>query len=194
MPVRFFARSTRWRRNPLGAPALLDIAARLGADVPFLTSESAFALGWGRGERLLALSVPPEREVLLLLPAFGVDTARAYGWLADTRASGAASAASAALLETHAMSSWDALASLASNDFEPVVAKRHPQIATLVAQLGAAGCAIAMMSGSGSSVFGVLPATWAVDLPRLVLDEDGLAPRVLLTRTATRVEPVIATE
>ena len=56
--------------RPIGEPALLAIAARLGADVPFLASASTYALAWGRGERLLDLPAPDEREVLLVLPPF----------------------------------------------------------------------------------------------------------------------------
>jgi 4-diphosphocytidyl-2-C-methyl-D-erythritol kinase len=180
--------------RPLGTPALLDIASRLGADVPFLTAESPYALAWGRGERMLALAAPAQREVLLLLPAFGVDTALAYGWLADARASGTRASTTAILHNADALSSWEALAAHATNDFEPVVSERHPQIASLVAHLHSAGCSIAMMSGSGSSVFGVLGETRAGDVRRLTQEAEEPAPRALLTRTATRVEPVVVTE
>jgi 4-diphosphocytidyl-2-C-methyl-D-erythritol kinase len=178
--------------SPIGARALLQIAATLGSDVPFLAAEHPFALGWGRGERLLALPAPPERELLLLVPAFGVNTASAYGWLAAARDEGTIPAVSAELLDAPHLAGWDELAIHAANDFQVVVAARHPQISALVAQLRASGCSPAMMSGSGSSVFGVLPASGTVDLPRFAAEQDATAPRVLLTRTATRVEPVVA--
>src|SRR5689334_23641393 len=38
---------------------------------------------WGRGERLLALSPLPAREVALVCFPFGVPTAEAYAWLDD---------------------------------------------------------------------------------------------------------------
>jgi 4-diphosphocytidyl-2-C-methyl-D-erythritol kinase len=175
---------------PIGQTALLAIAARLGADVPFLTAECVLALGWGRGERLLSLPAPDEREVLLVMPQFGVNTAHAYGWLADARNAGDAQGDSALLLDFAALSSWEQLASHAVNDFEPVVASHHPQVAVLATQLRSAGCDIAMMSGSGSGVFGVLPASGAVELPRFAAEGTSPAPRVVLTRTATRVAPV----
>jgi 4-diphosphocytidyl-2-C-methyl-D-erythritol kinase len=68
--------------HPLDVGTLLRLAATLGADVPFLVSDLAYALAWGRGERLLALAPPPVREVVLLVPPFAVNTAAAYGWLA----------------------------------------------------------------------------------------------------------------
>jgi 4-diphosphocytidyl-2-C-methyl-D-erythritol kinase len=175
--------------TPIGETALRSIAATLGADVPFLSTSQPFALGWGRGERLLALPAPPQREVLLVLPAFAVNTADAYGWLASSRAT-LAPASVADPLDGTSLADWDALASYAVNDFEPVVAARHPRIATFVERLRAAGCTLSMMSGSGSTVFGVLPAETRVALPQFSAEETSSAPRVLLTRTAERVEPV----
>lgn len=168
--------------NPLGEPRLLALAATLGADVPFLTGTHACALGWGRGERLLALAPPESRPVVLLVPAFGVNTAEAYGWLRDGAVPERGE--SAEILEPSSLATWAGLAAVATNDFQTVVAARHPVLSSLVRALTDAGCAPAMMSGSGSVVFGVLP------------EGTSRAPRVnepcavLLTRSATRVEPV----
>ncbi len=168
---------------PLGEARLLAIAATLGADVPFLASTCACALAWGRGERMLALAPPPARDIMLLVPPFGVNTAAAYGWLAE-RSTGRAD--TSIMLRTESLTGWDALASVATNDFEPVVAARHPEISAMVAALRTAGCTPAMMSGSGSVVFGVLPEGRS-----RVLDVD-VPCTVLTTRSATRVEPVSA--
>jgi 4-diphosphocytidyl-2-C-methyl-D-erythritol kinase len=174
--------------SPLGSAALLEIAATLGADVPFLASEHPYALAWGRGERMLALSPLSPREVVLVVPPFGVDTTRAYGWLAEARAARGAERPSALVLSPGALASWDALIPLARNDFEPPVTARHPEIAGLVEWLGSIGCAPAMMSGSGSVVVGVLPEG-ASKPPRGVRDSVPCG-RVIVTRTADRVEPV----
>lgn len=176
---------------PIGQPALLSIAARLGADVPFLTSTSAFALAWGRGERLLTLAAPDEREVLLVLPPFAVNTTEAYGWLAAAREAGDAGDAASGPLEASTLGDWETIARLATNDFEGVVAARHPMVDAVLTRLRALGCAPAMLSGSGSSVFGVLPHATRLDVPRFEGTYGGPAPRVLLTRTATAVAPVV---
>jgi 4-diphosphocytidyl-2-C-methyl-D-erythritol kinase len=172
--------------SPLGEPALLRLAATLGADVPFLASEHAYALGWGRGERLLALPAPPARRVVLLVPPFAVNTAAAYGWLTEARAAAAGPATAAGVLDLMALGDWEALAGLARNDFEPVVAAHRPEIAQLVAGLRAAGCSPAMMSGSGSVVFGIL----AADAEKCLLTLSA-ASSAMMTSTATRVEPVV---
>jgi len=167
---------------PLGEARLLAIAATLGADVPFLTTMHACALGWGRGERLLALPPPPQRHVVLLVPSFGVNTAEAYGWLSSNPRP--AGDDDAGVLELHDLVTWHGIAEVASNDFETVVAAHHPVLASLVERLEQAGCAPAMLSGSGSVVFGVLPngasAISAFDAPCATL----------ITRSAMRVERV----
>ena len=177
--------------RPIGESALLAIASRLGADVPFLTSVAPYALAWGRGERMLALPAPEEREVLLVLPPFAVNTATAYGWLATARASDERGEVAGAVLPLDALSDWSSVAPLAINDFEAVVAARHPSIAAIVKRLRGLGCAPALMSGSGSSVFGVLPGTGGVEMPRFTDASSEPAPRVLLTRSAIGVAPVV---
>jgi 4-diphosphocytidyl-2-C-methyl-D-erythritol kinase len=177
--------------SPVGEPALLAIAARLGADVAFLASSSVYALAWGRGERLLALRPPEEREVLLVLPPFAVNTSEAYGWLVAAREAGDVGGGSSGMLDPKSLADWPTIARLATNDFEPVVAARNPMIERVVARLRDLGCAPAMMSGSGSSVFGVLPPAAQIDVPRFGGELGGPAPRALLTRTAVDVAPVV---
>ena len=146
--------------TPLGAQALTDIAARLGADVAFLVSRSELALAWGRGDRMFDLPPLPTAEVLLVVPTFGVNTAEAYAALAAHRAgtgAGTGAAPGAAWRSPRSLGSWNAVAADAVNDFEPVVFDRHPELATMRAQLAALPRAVfAMMSGSGSTLFAVL--------------------------------------
>jgi 4-diphosphocytidyl-2-C-methyl-D-erythritol kinase len=170
---------------PLGEHALERLAAGLGADVPFLTSPYAFALGVGRGDKFLGLTAPEPRAVMLLVPSFGVNTAQAYGWLAEARAAGTHRTAPPRI-RLQSLHDWDVLTSLAGNDLEPVVAARHPEIATLVAGLREFGCAPAMMSGSGSVAFGILPGGGE---PRGMSFGDGV--QAIGTSTAAEVEPVL---
>ena len=176
--------------RPVGERGLLAIAPGLGADVPFLASTAPYALAWGRGERLLSLAAPEERELLLVLPPFAVNTAEAYGWLAAARAT-APAVADTGVLAPATLGDWPTIARLAANDFEPVVAARHPMVERVLFRLREMGCAPALMSGSGSSLFGVLPRDARVDVPRFEGIDGGPAPRVLLTRTATDVAPVV---
>ncbi|NUO38924.1 MAG: 4-(cytidine 5'-diphospho)-2-C-methyl-D-erythritol kinase [Gemmatimonadaceae bacterium] len=178
--------------RPLGEAALLRIAFTLGADVPFLTSGHAYALAWGRGERLLALSPPPRRSVVLLVPSFGVSTKEAYGWLEGPRASSMPVGDATGILKPSSLKSWTHIAALAVNDFQEVVSTRHPEIAALVAGLRDMGCAPAMLSGSGSVVFGVEPAE-ALGVRFVDAGGEGQPTvRAVVTASADRVEPVVA--
>lgn len=169
--------------KPLSSPALMQLALGLGADVPFLATDSPLALGWGRGERLLALRSLPAREVQLALPPFGVETAAAFGWYAD--ATGGAIAAAPAPISLDNLDRWDGIVPLAENDLEEVVTARHPEIAECVRVFQAAGARIARMSGSGSTAFGVFDR-------RLMLDAAQFpeGTRLVQTRTLTSVAPV----
>jgi 4-diphosphocytidyl-2-C-methyl-D-erythritol kinase len=171
--------------RPAGSETIGRIAARLGSDVPFFASESACALAWGRGERMLDVKPPPRRQVGLLVPSFGVATKWAYEQLATTWGG---MAPRSVLHRIGELSSWERLESLAVNDLEPVVSARHPEIAACVVALRARNARIAMMSGSGSTVFGIFDR-WAdevSDVPATVTS--------LRTRTATRVVGVELSE
>ena len=167
---------------PLPGGELLALAAALGADVPFLTAESAFALAWGRGERMLMLEPLAARDVVLALPGFAVATAEAFRWVSDGIGWRVAQPLA---IESDALRSWAGVSAIAGNDFEQAVAMRHPLVAELSTVLTAAGARIAQLSGSGSTVFGVFDAP----PDRLALEASLRAPAVY-TRTATRVVAV----
>jgi 4-diphosphocytidyl-2-C-methyl-D-erythritol kinase len=167
--------------TPLGS-RLIELAAPLGADVPFMTLESPMSLGWGRGERLFPVHALDRRPVLLAMPDFGVSTADAYGWLSADRGS---YAPAAEVIAPDAVATWETIAAIATNDFESVVARRHPVIAELVDELTSMNAVLAMLSGSGSSVFGVFDEP--VD-PAALTRSTGFT--TLPTHTSERVERV----
>lgn len=168
---------------PLAADALMTLALRLGADVPFLTADAPLALAWGRGERLLALRPLPAREVLLALPPFGVNTATAFAWFAEANQGRGVSAPAPMSLDE--LDRWDAVTKLAGNDLEAVVCRRHPEIARCVELLAASGARIARMSGSGSTAFGIFDR-------RLMVEPAGFpeGTRLVHSRTSTSVAAV----
>ena len=66
-------------RVPMKPSQLTDVAAHIGADVPFFLSGGT-ALGLGRGEEIYPLADLPRHWIVLLIPGFGVSTSEAYGW------------------------------------------------------------------------------------------------------------------
>jgi 4-diphosphocytidyl-2-C-methyl-D-erythritol kinase len=144
---------------PPPATALLQWAAQLGADVPFMTMESPLALGSGRGEILTPVPALPARGVVLYLPGYRVSTRDAYGWLDAARAAGHSSPPSRRPIEPAALNDWRRVAPLMANDFEPVVGQRYEDIPLMVSRLREVPNAVAaLMSGSGSTVYGVMDA------------------------------------
>lgn len=164
--------------RPLGEQ-LLTLAAPLGADVPFLATDEPMALAWGRGERMLPQPPLASRAVALVVAPFSIATRDAYGWLADSRG---AQTTEASILRSASLATWEGIAEIAANDLEPVVGARHHAIATAIDVLRGAGATIAMMSGSGSTTFGIFDE--APDTESLARGTGGT---VLPTRTAARV-------
>jgi len=131
---------------------LARIGGRLGSDVPFF-AWGGTALGVGRGDEITPLPPLPPLACAIVRPPFGVATADAYRWVAESR-SGSPPADPAFEPPARADQWLDRLARC-RNDFEPVVGARHPEIGEAVATLRAAGARLAMLSGSGSAVFGL---------------------------------------
>lgn len=156
--------------TPLGMARLRQIAGTLGADVPFLVSGESLAWAWGRGDRLMPLPALPTADVLLAVFPDGVNTGAAYGAFARAREARGDAVQSFAY-PADAFSSWESIAALAANDFEPVVSEMHAGVAAmlplfrkLAAERRRNGApAIGMMSGSGATCF--LLHTGATDMP-----------------------------
>lgn len=149
-------------------PALLwQLARGLGADVPYFLLGGT-ALGVGRGDELMPLPEPGPRELVVVLPPVGVSTPEVFARLPP--ASGAALAATVQAVAA----GWCAPDRLWSaddlvNDLEEVACALAPEVALGLAVLRAAGATVARMSGSGSTVFGLLTGavtrSGSLDLP-----------------------------
>lgn len=139
--------------EPLGEAARLALGAELGSDVSFFLTGADLALGWNRGERLLALPALPEAPIVLVVPAEAMATAEAYALLAERREGRPPPVARAHTLRQ--LTDWHRVARLASNDFEEVVFRRIGVLSAVRDMLRTAGARMALLSGSGSSIFGV---------------------------------------
>lgn len=139
--------------NAIPRHELLQLAARLGADVPFFLSGFPLALAWGHGERMLGLPALPPAPALLLIPPTPVATPEAYRWLAEARQGMGRRGALA--LEPASLANWSDLARMAGNDFESPVFGRHPAIRQAFEALAGTHPMLCRMSGSGSALFAV---------------------------------------
>ena len=172
--------------HPVG-PRLPALAAELGADVPFMTLDAPFALGWSRGERLFVLPTLPWHSIVVVTPDHGIATSESYEWVAASRRmSGAIPKVgftpTAFIIEAAAVRDWDRMAAIARNDFDAVVFERFPELAKAAASLRQHGALISMLAGSGSSVIGVFDAQADAEKALAASPIHGL-----LSRTSTNV-------
>lgn len=137
----------RWTRG-----RLVELAARLGMDVPFFLGRGR-ALATGRGERLRSLPAAGGYALVLVNPNFPLSTREVYGrvpvgWRAEPLGT-------RRMLEALKTRSAQRVAAALANSLEGIVEPTVPAIGGMKAALLAAGALGAAMSGSGPTVFGL---------------------------------------
>ena len=166
-----------WRIRVSGTH-LQEIAASLGADVPFFL-QGGTARGTGRGDVLSAVADRPRRWVVVAMPPFGVATKDAYRWFDE---GGAATLKGSPYTQVGRPSRGRH----PLNDLQAVVVAHHPEIDLLIDELKRAGASPVAMSGSGSAVFGLFARLSAAEGAAGAMIGHGR--RVLITRTLSRGE------
>jgi len=131
---------------------LEKLGLALGADVPFFIAKRP-ARARGIGERLTPLTQFPGFWLVILYPGFPVSTAWAYGQLRPKLTKSKVNTSITSSLRRFAK-----LRELLVNDLEAVTVAEYPRIGTLKERLRREGADGVLMSGSGSSVFGVFAA------------------------------------
>jgi 4-diphosphocytidyl-2-C-methyl-D-erythritol kinase len=171
--------------KPLDDKALAAIAFSLGADVPYLLTTHSLALGAGRGEKIFPLAAMPVHDVLLAVPPFGVSSADAFRWFDEQKTAG--HSGTRATLPIGRALTWRAIAAVAANDLETVVASHHAEIGSLRDTLRSRGAMLAQMTGSGSTVIGVFE-TGKISGAAAAVEATGA--RAVQTSTVASVAPV----
>ncbi|HEV8335951.1 MAG TPA: 4-(cytidine 5'-diphospho)-2-C-methyl-D-erythritol kinase [Candidatus Polarisedimenticolia bacterium] len=163
---------------PLERHELVELAIRLGADVPFFL-HGGLALGTGKGDDLEPL---PDRDpfpVCLILPPYGSPTEEVYR-LWDRRRPAAIETvgAEAAVVSEDTRS--------VHNDLQETVFSLHPELGAIHELLYRAGAFAASLSGSGSSLYGLFRSP--EEIRALRESRDWGAFKVLTCRTVSRPE------
>ncbi len=137
----------------LSRERLSTLAAQLGSDVSFFLNETA-AICRGRGEIVTPAALPEPLSLLLLKPEFGVPSAWAYSrWQATREVAG----------EIYRPQKFGDIAFV--NDLERPVFEKFVFLAQLKTWLlKQTEVSVALMSGSGSTIFAVLRSNVAGDL------------------------------
>jgi len=167
---------------PLELPELVDLAGRLGADVPFFL-QGGLALGKGKGDDLESLPDGDSLPVCLVLAPYGSSTEQVYR-LWDQRQPGTVEEG-----ETEFSSEQENPRSV-HNDLQEIVFSLHPELRLIHEHLYRAGAFAASLSGSGSSVYGLFGSSEEI---RAFRESRDWSPfKVLASRTVSRKEYALA--
>jgi 4-diphosphocytidyl-2-C-methyl-D-erythritol kinase len=174
----------------LDSSALEPLAAELGSDVPFFLYGGT-ALGTGRGSTIAPLPPIPDRAVLLGSPPFGLSTPEVYRALDAPLTADGADVTVPPLFVKFAEGNDFALA---RNDLEAVAFRLRGELAIFRDALLRSGAEVALVSGSGSTVFGLFRA--GTDVTSIVGGLHGAFPgwTLRVCRTAAsgvRIVPAV---
>lgn len=148
---------------------LIDLAAGLGADVPFFLLGGT-ALGEGIGDKLTPLPAIAPRSLALCIPALPVSTALVFSRFRLTKA--------------RIPSKIDLFLrkgdfSVLENDLENATFEIFPELREIKGKMTQGGCELVQMTGSGSAVYGIGPRGRLESLRQRL-------PGVILTGTISR--------
>ena len=168
---------------------LVRLAGELGSDVPFFLLGGT-ALGVGRGSEAYPLPDLPRSRGLLVAPDIHVSTSEAYQALGrnltfEPQRNMISSFQSWVWRSEVGVSEECGLLS-AGNDFEPVVFRLHPRLRTIKARLRKVGAEPAMLTGSGSALFGLFRTREKLEAALPLFQKEKAFPFVFVSRASYR--------
>ena len=145
----------------IAEPALVNIAAKIGADIPFFMLNKPFALGRGIGDRLSAINSKATLWHLLIYPGFKAETKGIYtAFDRNTSAKkalfrGLTKSAAGVRIQRHLgnTDSREAAGILLYNDLERALISKKPVIGKILNRLADILGTTVIVSGSGPSLF-----------------------------------------
>jgi len=122
------------------------LALKLGSDVPFFLNSNV-AIGESRGEKLSPINFKIKYPLLLINPGIHISTKEAFANIIPKSVEYDYSNISGYNIKE--------LRKVLTNDFETFVFGKYPDIERIKNQLYSIGAIFALMSGSGSTVYGI---------------------------------------
>jgi 4-diphosphocytidyl-2-C-methyl-D-erythritol kinase len=144
---------TRLWELEIDPETLLEIAGRLGSDVPYFFYGGT-ARATGRGTEIVSIDEVNEKFLLIVTPPVDVSTAAAFARVNAAHLTKESSKSILKICQNEALR-FDLRQSEPKNDFEPSVFEAHPEIRRVKEKLLEQGALRAALSGSGASVFAV---------------------------------------
>lgn len=150
---------------------LAELGAAVGSDVPALVLGGAVLME-GRGEIVTPFPLPHELNLVLANPGVACPTGEVY---ANYRPR---------VTDDHSIvynmrsaiesGDWRRVAAAMMNDLQPTAIALHPEVGAALRAMKSAGVERALMSGSGSTVFGLVPNEVRGREIAALLNEKGL--------------------
>ncbi len=159
---------------------LCEIGQQLGSDVPFFLLGGR-AAGIGRGTELFPMPDAPPHQGVLVAPGLHVDTAQAYRDLSP-RLTTESQQNKIVSFQSHTFG-WGREAPF-ENDFESVVFEQHRSLALWKKRLERAGARLALMTGSGSALFGLFETGREASRAMDILGNNEATHRISLVNRA----------
>jgi 4-diphosphocytidyl-2-C-methyl-D-erythritol kinase len=159
--------------HPFSISELMETALKVGADVPFFLHRKP-AIATGIGERLQAVRGLMPGKVVMVFPGYPVSTEQVFKNLNLGLTKGQKKPKSC-LLTAQKID----IKRYLHNDLETVTLAMYPGLDRLKSRLLDAGAAGALMSGSGSTVFGLFPSDRAAVRAYVALSREKIG-RVFL--------------
>ncbi len=164
--------------SPVDEEELLELAAELGADVPYFLSGGT-ALGVGRGDKIRILPDLPERPIWLVIPPLSLSTPVVFDALRPADLAAASARSPETWIE---QPDWPSIPQ-GRNDLEETVFDHFPMMQDVYNAVVEAGASMVRLSGTGATLFAFFesdpdPGELSRSLPS--------QSRVVQTRTLTR--------
>ncbi|MFH2145651.1 MAG: 4-(cytidine 5'-diphospho)-2-C-methyl-D-erythritol kinase [Candidatus Omnitrophota bacterium] len=146
-----FGLNRLWALN-LSLKALMGLAKKIGADVPFFLLTDSMAYGTGRGDILKPLKIDKKYWILLVIPKIKVSTKRIYQAFTEdlTKTRDDVKLLTCALRKVDI----SVIGELLFNRLESVTFNKYRWLGKLKDKISALGARAVLMSGSGAVLFG----------------------------------------
>ena len=128
---------------------IADLALSLGSDIPFFLHDTP-AIVEGRGEIIQPISCHIQAWILFIFPGIHVNTGWAYSTInsySNPNEVDIKNALRNGVIDFHSHE--------LTNDFESSIFKEYPLLQDIKSKLLESGADIALMSGSGSTIYGI---------------------------------------
>jgi 4-diphosphocytidyl-2-C-methyl-D-erythritol kinase len=139
--------------RPLEISQLADLGAAIGSDVPFFIHGGPARVG-GVGEQIMPTSLNPNLDLVICTDGYPLSTSVVYSQLRTITVPALTSDPPLSNIAPF-VEGRRSFTDLLVNDLEEAAARIHPAVLSLKAEIMGEGAQAALMTGSGSVVFGL---------------------------------------